>query len=165
MTKNEIEKRYRRKHPEKIKEKLKRSYQRNKKTRRKQQNDYHRTQYKNDKKFKETVQKRNHNWVRKNKEKVISNYSNGEMKCAVCGIDDFDLLTMDHIYGGGSRFKREYKERTGKNFHLHTFLIKNNFPPGYRVLCWNCQYKERIRLHYNHSRKVPDSIIEKYLIV
>lgn len=60
-------------------------------------------------------------------------YTNGSMKCECCGKDDIRILTFDHIYGGG---KKHCESNKIKN--LHDYLYYNNYPDGYRVLCWNC---------------------------
>ncbi|KKM18054.1 hypothetical protein LCGC14_1669510, partial [marine sediment metagenome] len=28
---------------------------------------------------------------------------------------------------------------------FYALLIKNNFPTGYRILCWNCNHLEHLR--------------------
>jgi hypothetical protein len=61
---------------------------------------------------------------------VIKGYGG---KCICCGEDHQEFLALDHINGGGTR------ER--KTVHVHTLyrsVIKNNFPPEYRILCHNC---------------------------
>lgn len=66
---------------------------------------------------------------RKMKERVLAHYGN---VCVGCGESDFDVLTIDHINGGGTKHIRSL------NVSFYAWLIKNNFPPGYRTLCWNC---------------------------
>jgi hypothetical protein len=61
---------------------------------------------------------------------VLTHYGN---KCACCGETHYEFLAIDHINGGGSKQKREVY-----GSHLYEWLIKNNFPEGYRVLCHNC---------------------------
>lgn len=56
--------------------------------------------------------------------------------CACCG-EDFPLfLTIDHINGGGSQHRRE----VGTGSHIYVWLKLNGYPPGFRTLCWNCQW-------------------------
>jgi len=61
-------------------------------------------------------------------------------RCTCCGYFDlfkkvrgFGYLQMDHINGGGRRMRF-----LGYGYGLYRFLIKNHFPPGYRVLCGAC---------------------------
>lgn len=69
---------------------------------------------------------------------VIDHYSNGEFKCAYCGIDDVDVLTTDHMNGGGT----QHRKTCGN--HVYRELIRDNFPKGYQVLCFNCNWKKRL---------------------
>ena len=78
---------------------------------------------------------KNKTWQLRRREAVISHYSSGTNVCACCAEDEFDFLTIDHIYGGGNKHRREAKIGNGKTYQ---WLIKNNFPDGFQVLCWNC---------------------------
>lgn len=60
-------------------------------------------------------------------------YSNGLMRCDCCGNNDLRLLTFDHINGGGKQHVLKNKIK-----HLYEYLYYNNYPDGYKVLCWNC---------------------------
>jgi len=68
---------------------------------------------------------------------VMSHYSKKISKmnvpcCACCGEDlAIDILTIDHIKG-----RKKGDKRTGEG--LYRYLIRNNFPSGYQVLCFNC---------------------------
>ena len=55
--------------------------------------------------------------------------------CACCGESTYEFLSLDHIYGGGNKQKRELGKR-GPNFYR--WLKVNGYPEGYRVLCHNC---------------------------
>jgi len=57
--------------------------------------------------------------------KVLIHYSGFPPKCQKCGIEDISRLI---IVGN--------KERHGKGLYL--WLIKNDFPEGYKVLCRKC---------------------------
>ena len=67
------------------------------------------------------------------KSEVIGYYGG---RCACCGVDEFEILCIDHIYGGGRAQVREVKSQ-GSNFNYYWLKI-NGFPTGYRVLCYNC---------------------------
>jgi hypothetical protein len=62
----------------------------------------------------------------------MNHYSNNDPKCACCGERHYEFLAIDHIYGGGCRHKKEIK------CCLPLWLIKNNFPKGFQILCHNC---------------------------
>lgn len=66
---------------------------------------------------------------------VINHYSNGKNICKCCGEDEHYFLTIDHINGGG---RKERNENKVYGAEFHRWLIKNNFPEGYQVLCFNC---------------------------
>lgn len=67
------------------------------------------------------------------KKKAILHYSN---KCECCGESEFDFLTIDHINGNGNRHHREIKIGGGAEFYR--WIIKNNYPKIFQVLCFNC---------------------------
>jgi hypothetical protein len=55
--------------------------------------------------------------------------------CSCCGNSDIEVLTVDHVHGGGTG---HYKE-IGQS-RLYRWLISNNFPAGFQILCMNCNY-------------------------
>ena len=65
---------------------------------------------------------------------TISHYSNGTMKCSCCGESIYDFLTIDHINNDGFIDRKNYSTPNG--FYLS--LKNKNYPPGYQVLCYNC---------------------------
>lgn len=79
-------------------------------------------------------------WERRNRLKVLSHYSQGAMACGCCGENIVAFLTVDHIEGGG----RRHRARIGEGGRmLARWLVVNNFPPGYQVLCMNCNFAKR----------------------
>ncbi len=62
-------------------------------------------------------------------------YDHYGKKCACCGESHVEFLTIDHIHGGGLAHRREI----GPSM-IYQWLIKNNFPDGFRVLCMNCNF-------------------------
>jgi hypothetical protein len=73
--------------------------------------------------------------------KDVMNHYGGKCVCPDCGFDDLDFklfnksfLQMDHINGGGS------KDRliTGSGSKFYRWIKRNNYPPGFRVLCGAC---------------------------
>jgi len=75
------------------------------------------------------------------KKKVIDHYG-GECEC--CGIDKIELLSIDHISGGGTKHRKDLKIVVGCGAAFYRHLIRNNFPKdNYQLLCHNCNsYKE-----------------------
>lgn len=79
---------------------------------------------------KEEVKDYERNRRRKHREDVI-NYYGG--KCVCCGESQHEFLAVDHINGGGLKHRRE------ENFqNIVEWILKNNYPPGFRILCHNC---------------------------
>ena len=64
---------------------------------------------------------------------VINHYSNGTRRCECCSESELRFLTIDHIYNNGNKHRKVVG-----NSKITAWLIKNKFPKGYRVLCFNC---------------------------
>lgn len=65
--------------------------------------------------------------------KTIMNYY-GKI-CQCCGESNLVFLSLDHINGGGTKHRKEIG--IGK---LYRWIVKNNFPSGFQVLCMNCNW-------------------------
>ena len=71
----------------------------------------------------------------KMKMEVLFHYGGDPPRCACCGEMLLEFLSIDHIFGGGY----QHRKKLGLNgSSLYHWLIKNKFPEGYRVLCFNC---------------------------
>ena len=68
--------------------------------------------------------------------------------CECCGEDRFEFLAIDHINGGGGKHRKEL----GSGAAIPRWLIKNNFPPGFRILCHNCNMAMAIYGECPHQR-------------
>ncbi len=79
--------------------------------------------------------------IEQQKRLVISHYSNETMRCVKCGFSDIRALSIDHINGGGRKHAQELR-KVGTIFYR--WLIKNNFPEGFQVLCMNCNYIKKV---------------------
>jgi hypothetical protein len=74
---------------------------------------------------------------------VFDHYGN---ECARCGINDQDVLTIDHIDQDGAEHRTKENIKSGTGFYR--WLRKNNYPVGFRTLCYNCNvkaYREHVR--------------------
>lgn len=112
----ERQRKYGRDNPEKISEK----------------NKKHRM--KNPEKCREANRIASRKYRKKLKIEVLNHYSNDSMKCACCGESFIEFLVLDHINGGGEAERKRYYSNT----HLYAHLRRNDYPKGYRILCWNC---------------------------
>ena len=90
---------------------------------RKAANDY----YQRNKKHRQWLAREHKKKLRK---KVIEGYGG---KCKCCGETQNEFLALDHINGGGTKERKRVHAHT-----LYSFVIRNNFPPEYRILCHNC---------------------------
>jgi hypothetical protein len=73
------------------------------------------------------------------KDKVYQAY--GGYRCNCCGETERCFLTMDHIENDGA-FMRKHVHGDGAHT-LYLWLRKNNYPAGFQILCWNCQWGKR----------------------
>lgn len=160
--KGERMRKYRHENQEKIVEQRKKYYRENKERAKRYEKEYtkrpgvreHRKQYSLDYYRKNPkVRKARRESSKKYRQKlridVLSRYS-PKLICQRCGYKDIRALSIDHINGGGTKHSNEL----GGSFGLYRFLIKNNFPKGYQVLCMNCQYLKRTENNEYSKRRV-----------
>jgi hypothetical protein len=71
---------------------------------------------------------------RKLRLEVLIHYGGNPPKCACCGESHEEFLAIDHINNNGCEDRRKglYADK------LYRWLIKNNYPKEFRVLCHNC---------------------------
>ena len=81
------------------------------------------------------LQKYNKQWRGQAKGIVLKHYGG---KCRCCGEDDIRFLTIDHKDGKGTQHRKQLGVKAGPPFY--SWLIKNNFPLQYAVLCCNCNW-------------------------
>jgi hypothetical protein len=73
------------------------------------------------------------------REEALRAYGGATPYCACCGESGHFFLALDHINGGGHK---QRKETGGGGFY--SWLRKNNYPSGFRVLCHNCNYARHL---------------------
>lgn len=79
-------------------------------------------------------------------------------RCACCGEDHQTMLSIDHIDGNGADHRQavaierarsetadkyeqadwRLRSRNSNSSQMHSWLKANGFPPGFQVLCMNC---------------------------
>lgn len=86
----------------------------------------------------------------KYREEVLSHYGHRCQWPDGCEVTDSDMLQIDHINGGGHIERK--KGLSGTKFL--SYLIINNYPIGYRILCanHNCKYRADLRRESNEVR-------------
>ena len=73
---------------------------------------------------------------RMRKLKILNHYSKGTLVCACCQESEINFLSLDHING-----KHELgHDKTYAGAKLYEWIIKNDFPEGFQVLCFNCNF-------------------------
>lgn len=97
-----------------------------------------------------TLYLRNKEYFSRIRKGCLEHYSNGEMKCACCGCNDIDVLVIDHVEGGGNKHRKEIKSKSGHDIFI--WLKKNNYPKGFRVLCFNCNFCKGIHGYCPHKQ-------------
>jgi hypothetical protein len=83
------------------------------------------------------------------KRQTVLNHYGG--KCACCGIDNYEFLAIDHIDGNGSQQRKELGD-AGRGQNFVSWLIRNDLPEGYQVLCHNCNFAKGAYGQCPHQR-------------
>lgn len=74
---------------------------------------------------------------------VLNHYGN---QCACCGEAQKEFLGIDHMNGGGNVHRKQIGHQ------LYHWLIKNRFPPGFQILCHNCNLAKGFYGRCPHQR-------------
>ena len=69
-----------------------------------------------------------------NRRAALEAYGGTPPVCACCGEHRYPFLALDHIAGNGA----EERRTKGKGPRFWYYLKREGYPPGYRVLCHNC---------------------------
>ena len=92
--------------------------------------------------------------------KVLKHYSkrlsNSNIPCCNCCGENFhvDFLAIDHIRGSKQMDlepelkKLKYTSKL-RNQNLHRWIMKNNFPNGFQILCTNCNFAKGMKKNNN----------------
>jgi hypothetical protein len=75
--------------------------------------------------------------------------------CRCCGLNsDMDFLALDHIAGKRQMDSEPELVKLGysskkKSETLHNWIIKNNYPDGFQVLCQSCNFAKGMKKNNN----------------
>lgn len=103
--------------------------------------------------------------MQRHRMKVLSHYSLGKPTCAKCGVTELRFLCLDHIRGEGKKHRDNIGVRGTKIFD---WVVRNNFPPIFQILCWNCntiKHREENQVDTKGSRyklKIKREIFSHY---
>lgn len=139
----ENERRYRQRHPERVRESRRKSWQKHYLEHRDQVIARNKENYR---KHKLARSQYSHEYCQKRKATIMQAYGG---KCACCGESNLCFLCLDHIDGGGTQHR--YRVGVGQNFYI--WIVRQNFPAGYQVLCYNC----------NMAKESPGGCPHKYI--
>jgi serine/threonine protein phosphatase PrpC len=72
----------------------------------------------------------------------------GGCRCSWCGETDIATLTIDHINNNGADHRRKLStnkhntdhRNNGGGTRTYNWLKENNYPLGFQVLCFNCNF-------------------------
>lgn len=74
-------------------------------------------------------------------------------KCSCCGINDINMLTIEHVNNNGAIERKEI----GAGHAFFLWLRRNNYPKeGYDVLCYNCNIA-RYRHGCCHKKEITNA--------
>ncbi len=62
-------------------------------------------------------------------------------ECECCKESNVAFLCVDHVNNNGSTHRKEIRNIS---FGIYNWLIKNDFPPGFQVLCHNCNFSKGV---------------------
>jgi len=87
--------------------------------------------------------------------KVINKYGG---KCACCGETRREYLSIDHINGSVNKHKKEMGFSSSQA--LYHWLRENNYPEGFQVLCFNCNYGKSNYSVCPHNKEIFEEEFE-----
>lgn len=84
------------------------------------------------------------------RELVLEHYGR---RCSCCGETRNEFLCVDHVNGGGIRHRKDNNIHGGEG--MYRWLLKNDFPDGFRILCHNCNLARGIYGYCPHEMERP----------
>lgn len=87
--------------------------------------------------------------TRKYRDIVYEHYGN---KCACCGETHREFFAIDHINNDGNIHRKTISGTT-----ISLWLIRNNFPDGFQILCHNCNMAKALYGQCPHQKELKDN--------
>jgi hypothetical protein len=89
------------------------------------------------------------------RQKVLQGYGG---VCACCGEATPEFLAIDHVNDDG---KQHRAKGNGRGYMLFLEIIRDNFPPRFQVLCWNCNAAKEFFGMCPHKGRINGFIYSK----
>lgn len=83
--------------------------------------------------YSESAYRDRHSLIRSEEKKIVFEYYGN--RCSCCDENEPCFLAIDHIDGNGNQHRKDIG-KAGSGFYK--WLIVNDFPEGFQVLCHNC---------------------------
>jgi hypothetical protein len=64
---------------------------------------------------------------------VMTHYGGFLPSCKCCGETEYNFLCIDHMNNDGAKHRKEIGR-----ISILSWLVRNNFPDGFQILCYNC---------------------------
>lgn len=100
--------------------------------------------------------------VRNNRLKQRCFEAYGGAFCACCKVEGLVFLTLDHLGNNGGIHRREMQSVSrslGSGWLFYRDLERQGFPPGYQVLCWNCNAAKHLLGICPHQGEPPPGFL------
>lgn len=78
---------------------------------------------------------------------VLRAYGGTKPECGCCHEINPVFLCLDHIAGGGSADRKLH----GSGNPFYAYLKKAGFPPGFQILCFNCNMAKQLASSCPHT--------------
>lgn len=91
-------------------------------------------------------------WLQDLRFTVINQYGG---KCSCCKESQIEFLAIDHIFGGGSKHRKNIPN------NIYVWARDNNFPDELQVLCHNCNSAKHYYGICPHMRNIMPSELAK----
>ncbi len=90
----------------------------------------------------------------------IQAYGGPTCNCVGCDETRFEFLTIDHVDDNGAEHRRTFANGNG-GFSFYLWLKRQKFPPGFQVLCMNCNFAKGAYGYcpHNHPSKVDTTTL------
>lgn len=87
-------------------------------------------------------------------------YWMGQERCQTCGIDDPEVLSIDHVLRNGPEHRRQLgiPGRGPESVRLYREVLRQGMDPRFplQVLCFNCHFKKDHHRRWYRSSGLPD---------